>query len=197
MADAKNYDVYSIWKMLYDSLMIFKFNMEYFKLNNGKVAKTFSEFLQEKDNVLYVSLKKMEQISDEAARQEAIVRMIQDIVYLMEDYIDSKEFKYIFSNLPGASGEYLLEYLFTMINFFKSYKVVLNSMSTEFSFGNSDDDPMSNLLRPTDITNMQIHNRYLQYITLNEKPNIDIELPLQDLLTTRFRDRVFFKYKES
>ena len=197
MADAKNYDVYSIWKMLYDSLMIFKFNMAYFKLNNGKVATTFSEFLQEKDNVLYVSLKTMENISDEVARQEAIVQMIQDIVYLLEDYIDSKEFKYIFSNLPGASGEYLLEYLFTMINFFKSYKVVLNSMSTEFSFGNSDDDPMSNLLRPTDITNMQIHNRYLQYITLNEKPNMDIELPLQDLLTTRFRDRVFFKYKES
>ena len=197
MADAKNYDVYSTWKMLYDSLMIFKFNMTYFKLNNGKVATTFSEFLQEKDNVLYVSLKTMENISDEVARQEAIVQMIQDIVYLLEDYIDSKEFKYIFSNLPGASGEYLLEYLFTMINFFKSYKVVLNSMSTEFSFGNSDDDPMSNLLRPTDITNMQIHNRYLQYITLNEKPNIDIELPLQDLLTTRFRDRVFFKYKES
>lgn len=197
MVDAKNYDVYSIWKMLYDSLMIFKFNMTYFKLNNGKVATTFSEFLQEKDNVLYVSLKTMENISDEVARQEAIVQMIQDIVYLLEDYIDSKEFKYIFSNLPGVSGEYLLEYLFTMINFFKSYKVVLNNMSTEFSFGNSDDDPMSNLLRPTDITNMQIHNRYLQYITLNEKPNMDIKLPLQGLLTDRFRDRVFFNYKES
>ena len=197
MADAKNYDVYSIWKMLYDSLMIFKFNMEYFKLNNGKVAKTFSEFLQEKDNVLYVSLKKMEQISDEAARQEAIVQMIQDIVYLMEDYIDSKEFKYIFSNLPGISGEYLLEYLFTMINFFKSYKVVLDTMTTELNFGNSDDDPTANLLRPTDITNMQIHNIYLQYITLNEKPNMDIKLPLKENLTARFRDRVFFNYKES
>ena len=198
MANAKNYDVYSIWKMLYDSLMIFKFNMTYFKLNNGKVAETFSEFLQEKDNVLYVSLKNMEQIADEMARQEAIVQMIQDIVYLMEDYIDSKEFKYIFYNLPGASGEYLLEYLFTMINFFKSYKVVLNSMSTEFNFGSSEDDPTANLLRPTDITNMQIHNRYLQYITLNEKQTMKITLPLKkDLLTARIRDRVFFKYKET
>jgi hypothetical protein len=198
MANAKNYDVYSIWKMLYDSLMIFKFNMTYFKLSNGKVAKSFSEFLQEKDNVLYVSLKSMEQIADEMARQEAIVQMIQDIVYLMEDYIDSKEFKYVFYNLPGASGEYLLEYLFTMINFFKSYKVVLNSMSSEFNFGSSEDDPSANLLRPTDITNMQIHNRYLQYITLNENQTMKIELPLKkDLLTARFRDRVFFNYVET
>ena len=197
MANAKNYDVYSIWKMLYDSLMIFKFNMTYFKLSNGKVAKSFSEFLQEKDNVLYVSLKSMEQIADEMARQEAIVQMIQDIVYLMEDYIDSKEFKYVFYNLPGASGEYLLEYLFTMINFFKSYKVVLNSMSTEFNFGSSEDDPTANLLRPRDITNMQIHNRYLQYITLNENQTMNIKLPLKDTLTARFRDRVFFNYVET
>lgn len=197
MAEAKNYDVYSIWKMLYDSLMIFKFNMTYFKLNNGQVAKTFSEFLQEKDNVLYVSLKKMEQISDETARQEAIVQMIQDIVYLLEDYIDSKEFKHLFYDFPGVSGEYLLEYLFTMINFFKSYKVVLDNMSTEFNFGKSDDDPGANLLRPTDITNMQIHNRYLRYITLNERPNMDIKHPLKENLMNRFRDRVFFRYKET
>ena len=43
-----------------------------------------------------------------------------DNIYI---YIDEEEFRYIFHNIPTVSMDYLRQYLFKVLNFFKSYKV--------------------------------------------------------------------------
>ena len=188
MTEAKNYDIYKIWKKLYDGLMICQFNLEFFKLSNGNVAPTFTDFLKEKDNVLYVSLKTISAISDQETRDNEIITMISDIVYILEEYIDAKEFKYVYSQFPGVSGEYVLQYLFTMINFFKSYKVVLNQMNIQYICNNK----TQNTLRPYDTQSMQIHLDKPDYINIIETKDSGINLIKTDNIG--IKEKLSFSY---
>ena len=191
MREAKNYDIYSIWKKLYDSMMVWEFNMEFFKLDNGEIAPTFTEFLKEKDNVLYLSLKRIENISNRDAREEEIISMIQDIIYILEEYIDSKEFKYLYLSLPGVSADHLLEYLFTMINFFKSYKVVLYQMGVELMF--TDKNLMT--IRPYDVINIKSNLDKIEYIATKEHKETKGNLEPHDMVTNTWRDKISIKYR--
>lgn len=193
MANAEDYDIYSIWKKMYDSLMIWKFNLEYFKLSNGSVASTFANFLKEKDNVLYVSLITLERISDKDTREQSIIQMIQDIIYILDEYIDSKEFYAIYSSFPGVSGEYLLEYLFTMINFFKSYKVVIASMNVDLII----DDPDSNYITPVDVKTPTVKLSKLEYMPMRDTKGEQVHLQYLDSLMSNFRERYSFSYNYS
>ena len=119
MIHADNYDIYSIWKKLYDSLMVWEFNLKYFELSDGTVAPTFKAFLEEKDPVLFRSIEEIEAIEDKNTRNDKIIETIQDITYILDEFIDTEEFRYVFDQFPGGSQELLLEYIFTMVNFFK------------------------------------------------------------------------------
>ena len=93
MYDAKDANVYFIWKKLYDSLMAWKYNLEFFKLSSGKTATTFTEYLEEKSPLLYKDLTRIQAITDQETRENEIVTMISDIVYILESYIDRSNFK--------------------------------------------------------------------------------------------------------
>lgn len=149
MHNAGKYRDYKIWKNLYDSLMTWQFNLLYFHLNStGKVAPSFRAFLEEKDHVMYNSIRRIENIKDKYARRETIANHISDIVYLLENYFSGYEFHHLFDRYPGASKISLLNYAFSIINFFKSYKVALNSKGNYIIFTNK--DPYLNSVRPVD-----------------------------------------------
>nr|DAE82477.1 MAG TPA: hypothetical protein [Caudoviricetes sp.] len=191
MFEARNYDIHMIWKKMYDSLMIWQFNLDFFKLSNGEVAPTFTEFLKEKDRLLYNSIKRIESMGNRDAMEEEIINMIQDIVYILEEYIDSKEFRYIYMHLPGMSPEHLLEYLFTMINFFKSYKVVLFQMGVEWMF--TDKNLMG--IRPYDVINMKCNLDKLDYIAMKERKLSQTTTEYHDKISETWRDKISIKYR--
>ena len=187
MKEAKNHDIYVIWKKMYDSLMVWQFNLEFFKLNDGTVAKSFSDFLKEKDSILYKSLEAIKSIEDKESREDTIVHTISDIVYILEEWLPSNEFKYIFNQFPGVSQEYILQYLFTMINFFKSYKIILNEMNIEMVADDPDENtirfyyinhPLITLLKPdyskfNDITKTSMKTKYIDKVGFVDKVVFD------------------------
>lgn len=189
MSNARNYDIYSIWKKMYDSLMVWQFNMEFFKLDNGEVADTFTEFLKEKEPLLYTSLIDIGEIEDKDSKTEAIITMIQDIIYILDEYLDSDEFSYIYNGFPGVSQDYLLEYLFTIINFFKSYKVMIHDMSTDLYFT----DPDANLIRPNDVIDIASNLNKLDFITINESKTVSEHDVKVDAITDRIKEKINFK----
>ena len=191
MAEANDYDIYSIWKKLYDSLMIWKFNQDFFKLSSGKVASSFTEFLEERDTVLYTDIQRIRAIEEEETRQNQIVTTISDIVYILDDFIDSKKFRYIYSFFPGESREYILQYLFTIINFFKSYKVEFLAMNTALNLN----DKNENLIRPHDVIASKIvHLDKPEYIALRDSPKFTIKTNKTDSVSSEFREALYFTY---
>ena len=190
MIDADDYDIYKIWKDLYDSMMRWKFNLDYFKLSTGEVAKTFTEFLKEKDSILYSSIISIENISDVDTRNSEILQMFDDIIYILDEYIDSKEFRYLYYNFPGA-GEYLAEYVFLIINFFKSYKVVFTQITTNLDMTKQSPD---NTVKIYDYTNKLINLEKPDYITVRDSPDWVSDLPKIDKMY--FREKLWLNVIE-
>ena len=56
MMNAPNKKIYDIYKYIYDSLMITEINDKLFKLDNGNIAKTYTEYFKEKDETIYMHI---------------------------------------------------------------------------------------------------------------------------------------------
>lgn len=130
-----NKKIYDIYKTIYDSLMITKLNEDVYKLPDGSIATTYTEFIKYKSNRLYESLTMLKAMTLEV-RQSSITSIINNITETIYDYIGS-DFKYVFANLPTVSEDYIKKYLFEIITFFKSYRITLLDIGTIYKI--SDD----------------------------------------------------------
>lgn len=124
-------ELYKIYKYIYDSLMLTDLNFEYYYIRElGRVAETFTEFLQYNDIVLYNSLMSIKEENDEEKRSLNIYNTITNISTFITDLLDNSELSHIFINLPTESGEYIKTYMYKVINFFKSYKINILDIQT-------------------------------------------------------------------
>ena len=179
MYQATKYRYYKIWKLIYDSLMTWQFNLRYFTLDStGQIASTFTEFLQEKDQVLYNNIIKVQAIQDDSSMKEYIANHIADVVYILEEYLGGYEFHHIFDRFPGVSETALMDYIYTIVNFFKSFKIQFRSKGDYITF--SSDDPNINSIRPHDDAYLNIHLNKPDYIYLEEIPSANVHMSKKD-----------------
>lgn len=122
MYHANDKDIYDIYRKLYQSLMITKCNFEYFR-SYGIEPKTYLEFLSAKNSPLYDIISKCKLIENSDERKTEASKIINYIVENIYIYLDEDKFRYIFNGIPTVSLDYLRQYLFKVLNFFKSYKV--------------------------------------------------------------------------
>ena len=132
MVHADNKRIYEAYKKIYDSCFISQYTTTFFKLQDGTVAKTYTEFLKERDYVLYESLVDLRSYTDEVSLRKAISDILIEILYVLNEYMDSDQFKYVFARFPAVSGDYVRTYMLKVVNFFKSYKVHLLDISTVY-----------------------------------------------------------------
>lgn len=180
MFHCRNHDIYKIWKKFFDSLMVWKYNLDYFKLNNGQPASSYREFLQEKSAPLYRDIIALESIDDQDMRNMSIIDRVDDVVYLLEQYFNSETFSHIYDKLPGVSQEALMDYVYTMINFFKSYKIVLRSKGDYIVF--SLQDPSMTAINITDIQESTVEFEKPECITIEEHVSKGIATSLHDTI---------------
>lgn len=139
MIESNDYREYNIWRKVYNALLIWKYNQKYFALSDGTTATTYTEFLKDKDGLLYESIQNIKSYTDLESMQDMIINITDSIVYIMEKYLDSKEFKYLYSQLPGYDANKAAKYLHMMIDFFKSYKIVLLPRTETMDLGDAND----------------------------------------------------------
>ena len=126
--------MYDIYKKLYDSLMISDYNREVFKLPSGEYATTFTDFLKNRDNVLYEILISLSNMDIETMKT-TISNYIIEICYVLQDYLSDLDLDYIYAYFPGISISFVQEYLLKVINWFKSWKVQMLGINTLYRLG--------------------------------------------------------------
>lgn len=142
MQNCSDYDTYVIYKKLYDSLMISKYNKEAFKLYDGSYAKTYTEFLQTRDAVLYERLMYFRSLDQDTMHKEIADNIVQ-VTYAVDDCVDTYSYGYLYSYFPAVSANYIQQYISKIINFFKSWKTHLLGINTVYKF----DDGFENTIR--------------------------------------------------
>ena len=170
MVDAQDYREYQIWKHLYDALMTWKFNTEYYRLSDGSIASTYSEFLKDKDPILYASLVEIRAIDDREKQIDAISNMVSDICYILEEYIEDDLAKNIFSEFAGYSTSSILNYMMQVIEFFKSYKIIFNERGEVIDVGSGGIRTINedSVFRIYDYTYTKTYSRTKDYVEMQE-----------------------------
>lgn len=137
MKNADNKREYDIYKKLYDALMTVELTMDYYKnpetgdfYRDEEGDATYSEFLKHQDASLYYIVTEVQSYEDDESRTSYISNLIDSIVYALEEYINTDEFSGLFYNLPVMSAESIKQYIATVINFYKSYKVDFLGLNT-------------------------------------------------------------------
>ena len=194
MTRANDYREYSVWKKIYNSLLIWKLNMDYFKKSDGTPATTYTEFLKDKDTLLYESIMDIKSITDQETLEDTIINICDSIIYILEEYLDGDEFKHIFSTYPGHDPNKAAKYLYMMVDFFKSYKITLLDR-TETMDINDPNDPdnyfqgidqietitestlTADYMIPTETFNTKEHMELHEWIAVPDFTNQLIEYP--------------------
>jgi hypothetical protein len=143
MVKAQDFREYKIWEYIYDYLMTWNFNLEYYRLSDGTIPRTYTDFLQEKDDVLYAKLMQIRSITDKETRIDAITAVVDDICYILEEYINGELESSIFSGFAGYSTDAVLKYMVKIIEFFKSYKIIFNERGEQINIGGSGNRTMN------------------------------------------------------
>lgn len=143
---APNKKIYDIYKYLYDSLFVHETTNKFFTMANGKVATSYTEFLSSRSSILYKSLLEIKAMEDPDSKAEKVTKMIGDSIYIIEQYLESDDFKYLFSNLPTQSAESIIKYVYKVLNFFKSFKVQIYDINIIYRF----DDKLQNKINIID-----------------------------------------------
>ena len=144
MHNADNKRIYDIYKKLYDSLMTTMLTFDFFKnpdtsdfYKDANGNATYTEFLKNRNDILYSLLIKIKAFEDETSRNQYISTLIDNIVWSLEEFVDSSKFQGIFINLPVNSLEAVKNYIAKVINFYKSFKVHFLGFDTLYLLGES------------------------------------------------------------
>lgn len=196
IVNANNKDIYDIYYKLYDALMIRDLNNEFFRIDENRIAKSYTEYIEHNDLLLFNFLQSVKEI-DSDERANYISNIINDIVFILEQYIDSDEFDNLFYIFPSISHDTVKRYMYLVINFFKSHKVQLYSINTLYKF----DDKLQNKVTIIDKmimsyifhknSNMNSYDK-IKGLKININPNDRVEI-LHDMSMeiTYFLDKFF------
>lgn len=186
MVHADNKRIYDAYKKVYDSCYIEEYTTTFFTLQDGSIAETYTDFLKERDYVLYESIQDLKSYTDESSLQTAIANQLIEIVYVLNEYMDSDEFKYVFSKFPAVSGDYVRTYMLKIINFFKSYKVHLLDISTVYRAF----DKRDNSIKVYEDWIMKVKKEPTDYSQIIEEITADIDLYKEDKV--KLLEQVYF-----
>ena len=144
MRNADSLRHYLPYKKLYDSLMTMELTFDHFKnpetgdfYRDAEGDATYAAYLQNEAPLLYYKLIEIQMIEDDDLREQTISTLVDNIVYILEQWIDGDEFLYIFHELPAVSVDAIREYISMVIDFYKSYKVHILGINSIYYF----DDP--------------------------------------------------------
>lgn len=146
MNNAETKREYDVYKMVYESLMLTKFTHKIFTLPDGTIAETYTDYIRNRDIVLYKILLEVDAIEDADEKKNKISKLINDAVTQLSEYIESDELDLIFNIFPTVSKDAVRDYIRTVITFFKSYKVDIEDVTSILTF----DDSWSNKVRVLD-----------------------------------------------
>lgn len=176
MDHAENKRVYDVYKMVFDALMITKYNGKIFTMPNGKIATTYTEFIKSREPVLFKMLLDIDKISNIDDKRTLISKYINDITLYLSEYIRSDELDHVFAIYPTVSRDAIRNYIRTVIEFFKHYTIDIENVNTILRF----DDKFQSKVRLLDDLFMKKLLRFKDFVDLIDKIKMLVSFDIRD-----------------
>ena len=143
MRDCDDQDELFILQFVYDYLFTTEFDLSYYTLpSTGKVATRYTEFLKEKDGIIYAFYESIMSETNVETRQYNMASYIDQVIESIKSYLSTDLLDYVFNFVPTTSWGIVLKYLSLIINFFKSYKTQIIDVGSTLVFDNEEENAM-------------------------------------------------------
>lgn len=146
MIHADNKNIYDCYRALYDAIMTSEINKSLFMLEEkqnedgsyGAYAATYTEFLEYKDHFLFERLQQFiitpVDTKDEAdIKKENMYKEMEEITTYIIDKLNNDELTQIFSQFPLETGNYVKQYMYKIIDFFKSHRIFIKDLNNLYT----------------------------------------------------------------
>lgn len=143
--------------------------------------KRYTEFLKQKDGIIYSFYDKIMSEENITTRQYNIATNIDTIIASIENYLATDGLDYIFYFVPTVSWGIVLKYVSLVLNFFKSYKTHILDVGGTLQF----DDRTENTVVHSD--NVMYMGKY---ITKGETPGIVDDVYIESELIKDDKDQL-------
>lgn len=173
LVEAQDYEEYRIWKMLYDSLLLYKMNTVYFQKKDGTMATSYTDYLKDQCFLLYESIMNLRQITDITTLRNYIVEITDAIIYILQEYMYGRDMRSIFNSTASEDLTNISKYLHILVDFFKSYKINLIYKSNSDMIS-TDPFDIDNYMRPIDNINK-----------ITETTNYGSSIQIEEEVTTK------------
>ena len=140
--DCDTQDEMFIYEYVKDYLFTAKMDMSYFTLPNGKPATRYSEFLEDKDGILYAFYKNLISETNVDTRQYNMSTYIDQIIESINQYLSTDMLDYVFYFVPTLNWSVVLKYISLIVNFFKSYKTSIIDIASTMVFDNEEENAL-------------------------------------------------------
>lgn len=108
---------------IYDQMYTAQFDSKFYTLSTGEPAVDMVDILKDRDYVLYNTYKTIALERNKESRQDMIRGIMNDTIETLQYYISGEGLEYIYSFCATESFNSLIQYIYLLILFFKSYKV--------------------------------------------------------------------------
>lgn len=119
---ASNEDEYRVMEYVFRTLFNKKIDYNRYKFT-GMDAKTLGEVLLNRDYTLYTFYNDLRNETNIEIKKENIRAVIDNILNVLEYYINGEGINYIYNFCSVMSFDSILRYVLMLVNFFKSFKV--------------------------------------------------------------------------
>ena len=108
---------------VFQELFTREYDTNYYILSNGEKADDLLDVLKDRDFILYETVYKIMSENSLDYRQDVIRNIMNDVIETLEYYFYGQGVDYLFAFTSTQSFEAIIQYIYLMIGFFKSYKV--------------------------------------------------------------------------
>lgn len=188
MSTASNHSEYEVYDFVYKSLFTIEMNQDYFKKSDGEMYKTYTEYLENEDPLLIQFFDSIMMEEDLPTRQSMVADYVDNIIDCIEKYLDNPVgLNNIFYFMPTVSWNVRLQYLYLLIDFFKSYKTQFMEIGASLYFDHTLDSriDMYDKIAYLDAQLDKIDSIY----PIDSMDSIEVELEKED--DTCIHDRIF------
>ena len=178
---------YWILQYVFEYLFTMRWDQNYLRLpSTGKIPMRYTEFLKEKDGILYGFYEKLVSETNIDTKQYNMSTYIDQVIESIMQYLATDGLEYIFYFVPTVSLGVTLRYVSLLLNFFKSYKAYILDVSSTMRMESTLDNTM---IEKDDIgykgffynkgDPASLYDNYLFNISL-EKDDEDLRYRLED-----------------
>jgi hypothetical protein len=134
MENTSDHRTYQLYKQIHDALMYTKVNKEVFYIDElGRIANTYSEFIQYNDPLLYEVVNQV--IDKDIEEVKSILNEASvNIIFAIEELLKEGHFKYVSHSIPVITIYPISRYIYEILSFFKSYMIDISNISNMYIF---------------------------------------------------------------